>query len=82
LDLTFDLAHSEYRGYISTTPTLVDIDNDGFLDIIVGTQVGFVYAINHQGKLHDGGFPFVMDAIFAEIVAEDVTGDGKLGMNL
>ena len=74
--MTFD--SSEYRGYISSTPTLVDIDGNGFLDTIVATGGGFIYAIDHTGKLHENHFPFVMDAVFGEIIAEDVTGDGEI----
>jgi hypothetical protein len=48
LDLTTD--ETPYRAYISASPTVVDLDQDGNLDVLVPTGVGFVYKISHQGK--------------------------------
>lgn len=41
LDLSTSL--NEYKAYITSTPTIVDIDRDGVLDIIVGTELGLMY---------------------------------------
>ena len=37
------------RASISGTPTIADIDGDGFLDIIVASSVGHIYALNRFG---------------------------------
>jgi hypothetical protein len=31
-----------------SSPTLVDLDADGKMEIIVGTSVGFVYVLDHK----------------------------------
>jgi hypothetical protein len=33
-----------------SSPTVVDIDSDGKLEIIVGTGVGFIHLLDHQGR--------------------------------
>ena len=47
LDLTTD--STQFRAYIYSAPTVVDLDGDGYLEIVVGTSVGFIYALNHYG---------------------------------
>lgn len=37
LDLSTD--HTQYRAYVYSAPTLVDLDGDGKLEIIVGTSM-------------------------------------------
>jgi len=76
LDMTTDL--SLYTGYIYTSPTVVDMNHDNMMEIIIPTGVGFVYAIDHQGKLLHGLWPLMMDSIFAQVAAEDINGDGNL----
>lgn len=43
LDLSTSL--SDLKAYITSTPTVVDLDKDGILDIVVGTQMGLMYII-------------------------------------
>jgi len=33
------------------SPTIADVDNNGVMDIVVGTSVGFVYVISGHGML-------------------------------
>lgn len=47
LDLSTDSV--SYRAYIYSSPTVVDVDEDGFLEIIVGTSFGFLYVLHHNG---------------------------------
>lgn len=47
LDLSTDSV--SYRAYIYSSPTVVDVDNDGFLEIVVGTSFGFLYVLHHNG---------------------------------
>lgn len=48
LDLSTDKAN--FRAYIYSSPTVVDLDGDGYLDILVGTSFGLFYAMDHRGK--------------------------------
>jgi uncharacterized protein YcsI (UPF0317 family) len=47
LDLSTDSV--SYRAYIYSSPTVVDVDEDGFLEIVVGTSFGFLYVLHHNG---------------------------------
>lgn len=83
LDLSTSL--NEYKAYITSTPTIVDIDRDGVLDIIVGTELGlmykkyilFSYVFDINGKARDG-FPIQVGPIENQIICEDVRGDENL----
>jgi hypothetical protein len=79
LDLTTD-SHS-YAAYVYASPTVVDLNGDGALDILLGTAAGYIHRINSKGELSRGVFPLIMDSIAAQIVAEDLNGDGKLGID-
>ncbi|CAM8930148.1 unnamed protein product [Rhodiola kirilowii] len=75
LDLSTDTGN--FRAYIYSSPTVVDLDGDGNLDILVGTSFGFFYALDHQGKLRDK-FPLEMAEIQGAVVAADINDDGKI----
>lgn len=47
LDLSTDSV--SYRAYIYSSPTVVDVDEDGFSEIVVGTSFGFLYVLQHNG---------------------------------
>jgi hypothetical protein len=46
LDLT--TTTTKFTAHMFSSPTLVDLDVDGKMEIIVGTSVGFVYALDHK----------------------------------
>lgn len=48
LDLSTDTG--KFRAYIYSTPTVVDLDGDGYLDILVGTSYGLFYVLDHKGN--------------------------------
>lgn len=75
LDLSTD--DGQYRAYIYSSPTVVDLDNDGYLDILVGTSFGFFYALDHRGESREK-FPLLMGEIQGQILAADVNDDGKI----
>jgi len=77
LDLTTDKLDT-LKGYLYNSPTVVDLDQDGKMEIIVGTSLGFVYVLDCQGNSREGQFPLLLDPIFSQVVAEDINNDGQL----
>ncbi|RDY02353.1 Protein DEFECTIVE IN EXINE FORMATION 1, partial [Mucuna pruriens] len=75
LDLSTDT--SDFRAYIYSSPTVVDLDDDGNLDILVGTSYGLFYVLDHHGKVREK-FPLEMAEIQGAVVAADVNDDGKI----
>ena len=75
LDLTTD--ETAYRAYIYSSPTVADLDADGKLEIILGTSLGFVYVIEHDGRVKDN-FPVTMAEIQGQVAVADVNDDGQL----
>jgi len=80
LELTTDA--SAYMARIYASPTIVDLDNDGKLDIIVGTSVGSVYVLRGDGTWNPRLGAVNTDSIGSGIVAADITGDGKMNLLL
>jgi hypothetical protein len=48
LDLSTDSV--SYRAYIYSSPTVVDLDNDGKMEILIGTSFGLLYVLHHDGN--------------------------------
>ncbi|XP_075489737.1 protein DEFECTIVE IN EXINE FORMATION 1-like isoform X2 [Primulina tabacum] len=75
LDLSTDTGN--FRAYIYSSPTVVDLDGDGNLDILVGTSFGLFYVLDHRGKYREK-FPLEMAEIQGAVVAADINDDGKI----
>eukprot|EP00891_Asterochloris_glomerata_P005963 jgi/Astpho2/5963/e_gw1.00080.8.1_t len=75
LDLTSD--RTQYRAYAYSAPTLVDLDRDGRLEIVLGTSMGFLYVLDCQGNPREG-WPLQMGDIQGQVAVSDVNGDGAL----
>ncbi|XP_023736145.1 protein DEFECTIVE IN EXINE FORMATION 1 [Lactuca sativa] len=75
LDLSIDTG--KFRAYIYSSPTVVDLDGDGYLDILVGTSYGLFYVLDHKGKVREK-FPLEMAEIQGAVVAADINDDGKI----
>ncbi|KAL6987731.1 Protein DEFTIVE IN EXINE FORMATION 1, partial [Sarracenia purpurea var. burkii] len=75
LDLSTDAA--KFRAYVYSSPSVVDLDGDGNLDILVGTSFGLFYVLDHKGKVREK-FPLEMAEIQGAVVAADINDDGKI----
>ncbi|ONI03632.1 hypothetical protein PRUPE_6G270500 [Prunus persica] len=75
LDLSTETG--QFRAHIYSSPTVVDLDGDGNLDILVGTSFGLFYALDHHGKVREK-FPLEMAEIQGAVVAADINDDGKI----
>ncbi|KAG6643355.1 hypothetical protein CIPAW_09G205700 [Carya illinoinensis] len=75
LDLSTDTGN--FRAYIYSSPTVVDLDGDGYMDILVGTSFGLFYVLDHHGKVREK-FPLEMAEIQGAVVAADINDDGKI----
>jgi outer membrane protein assembly factor BamB len=73
LDLSTDSV--SFRAYIYSAPTLVDLDRDGHMEIVVGTSVGFLYVLRSDGSTMRG-WPVQMGEIQGQVAAADLDGDG------
>jgi outer membrane protein assembly factor BamB len=72
--------HTRQRAHVYSAPTVVDIDGDGHLEVIVGTSLGWIYAITDQGQPDKPGFPILMGEIQGQVIVEDLNNDGDMGM--
>ncbi|GIL56325.1 hypothetical protein Vafri_11699 [Volvox africanus] len=75
LDLSTDTA--TYKAYAYSSPTLVDIDKDGLLEVVVGTSMGFLYVLDAKGA-PVAGWPIQMGEIQAQPLVADINNDGEL----
>ena len=67
-------------GSFYATPALGDIDNDGFLEVVVGTFDNYLYAWNGDGSLVSGKWPVNLydDMRSHSPQLGDLDGDGKI----
>eukprot|EP00286_Rhodomonas_abbreviata_P023316 CAMPEP_0181304224 /NCGR_PEP_ID=MMETSP1101-20121128/9026_1 /TAXON_ID=46948 /ORGANISM="Rhodomonas abbreviata, Strain Caron Lab Isolate" /LENGTH=1213 /DNA_ID=CAMNT_0023409947 /DNA_START=10 /DNA_END=3651 /DNA_ORIENTATION=- len=75
LDLTTD--ETVYRAYLYSSPTVADLDADGKLEVVLGTSLGFIYVVNHDGEVRDN-FPLTMAEIQGQVAVADVNNNGQL----
>eukprot|EP00879_Flechtneria_rotunda_P003998 GHRR01004239.1.p1 GENE.GHRR01004239.1~~GHRR01004239.1.p1 ORF type:complete len:449 (+),score=111.00 GHRR01004239.1:366-1712(+) len=75
LDLT--TATTKFTAHIFSSPTLVDLDADGRMEIILGTSVGFVYLLDHKGSTCPG-WPLQMGEVQGQVLVADVNADGNM----
>lgn len=68
--------HYTTGGGVWSSPAVVDIDGDQSVEIIVGSNDGYIYAINDDGTLL-WRFP-TGDAVLSSPAIGDIDGDGKV----
>jgi outer membrane protein assembly factor BamB len=78
LDLT--TANASRKAYALSPPTLADLDGDGMLEIVVGTSVGFVYALNPSDGSTMEHYPLQLGEVQAQVTVEDMDDDGALDL--
>ncbi|KAG6485507.1 hypothetical protein ZIOFF_054053 [Zingiber officinale] len=76
-DLDLSVDSGNFRAYVYSSPTVVDLDGDGKLDILVGTSYGLFYILDHHGQVRNK-FSLEMVEIQAPAVAADINDDGKI----
>ncbi|XP_011012357.1 PREDICTED: uncharacterized protein LOC105116623 isoform X2 [Populus euphratica] len=76
-ELDLSTSTAKFRAYIYSSPSVVDLDGDGNLDILVGTSFGLFYVLDHHGNIREN-FPLEMAEIQGAIVAADINDDGKI----
>ena len=76
LDLSTDEVN--FKAYIYSAPTAVDLDGDGVMEIVVGTSVGFLYVLSGKDGTTLSGFPKQMGEIQGQVAVADLTGNGFL----
>lgn len=69
LDLSTDT--SAYRSYMYSSPSVVDLDGDGNLDILVGTSYGYFYVIDHKGELEKVWACFYLLLVFIPFLCQN-----------
>ncbi|MEW5304838.1 MAG: hypothetical protein WDW36_007421 [Sanguina aurantia] len=66
-----------FKAYAYSSPTLVDLDGDGQLEVVVGTSMGFLYVLNSDGSPREG-WPIQMGEIQGQPLVADLNNDGQL----
>lgn len=76
--LDLSTSATRYKAMIYGSPTLADVNNDGKLEVIVGTSMGFLYVLNAMtGNVLDG-WPLQMGDIQGQVAVADINDDGVL----
>ena len=75
LDLSTDAV--TYKAFAYSAPTVVDLDGDGVLEIVLGTSVGFLYVLSGADGSVKKGWPKQMAEIQGQVSVADLTGDGS-----
>ncbi|GAX73269.1 hypothetical protein CEUSTIGMA_g723.t1 [Chlamydomonas eustigma] len=75
LDLSTEMAN--FKAYAYASPTLVDLDRDGRMDIVMGTSMGFLYVLDHLGQPRPS-WPKQMGEIQGQALVVDINNDGEV----
>jgi len=75
LELSVQTRH--YHASFYSAPTIIDLDGDGELNIVIGSAMGHIHVLDNYGT-PVSGFPIAMGSIHAPVVVEDIDQDGRL----
>lgn len=75
LDMT--TKNINFAAFIFDAPSVLDIDQDGKMEIIIGNSVGFIYILDCEGSPMDG-WPKQIGSIETRTLVDDFNGDGKI----
>eukprot|EP01028_Stygiella_incarcerata_P008987 TRINITY_DN4051_c0_g1_i1.p1 TRINITY_DN4051_c0_g1~~TRINITY_DN4051_c0_g1_i1.p1 ORF type:complete len:846 (-),score=219.03 TRINITY_DN4051_c0_g1_i1:71-2608(-) len=76
LDLT--TGRDKHVSMIEGPPIIVDLNGDGYWDVIVGTVHGFIYALRGSDGSSVLGFPVWLDGLRGHVLVDDVNQDGAI----
>ncbi len=76
--LDLSTAYTRYKAAILSSPALGDINGDGLLEVIVGTSMGFLYALDAKTGNALEGWPIQMGDIQGHVAVADIDQDGKI----
>ncbi len=76
--LDLSTRYTRYKAEIHSVPTLADIDNDGRLEVIVGTSMGWVYVLDPKTGTALEGWPVQLGDVQGQVAVGDVDNDGWL----
>ena len=78
--LDLSTRYTRYKAEIHSIPTLADVDNDGRLEVIVGTSMGWVYVLDPKTGQALDGWPVQLGDVQGQVAVADVDNDGWLEM--
>ena len=76
--LDLSTRYTRYKAEIHSIPTLADVDNDGRLEIIVGTSMGWVYVLDPKTGHALDGWPVQLGDVQGQVAVGDIDNDGWL----
>lgn len=76
--LDLSTRYTRYKAEIHSIPTLADVDNDGRLEVIVGTSMGWVYVLDPKTGQALEGWPVQLGDVQGQVVVGDIDNDGWL----
>lgn len=78
--LDLSTRYTRYKAAVYGTPTLADLDQDGLLEVIVGTSMGWVYVLHAKTGQALEGWPVQLGDVQGQVAVGDIDGDGWLEM--
>ncbi|KAG1675745.1 hypothetical protein FOA52_012401 [Chlamydomonas sp. UWO 241] len=74
LDLSTDA--TTFKAYAYASPTIIDLDSDATMDVVIGTSMGFLYVLDCMGEPR-AGWPIQMGEIQGQALVADIDNDGE-----
>jgi outer membrane protein assembly factor BamB len=81
-NLDLSTAKTPFAAFVLSTPTVVDADGDGVVEIYLGTGSGFVYALDGPTGNLRPGFPITGDSVYSEVLVDELDGVESNGLEL